>query len=483
MFRSLRSRLLISYLAIIATTLFLVALALLAVSATQTTRILPALRQLSAVAQGTRRELNRLVEQGAALPDFRDALVEIASEQEVRILLVNLANGSILFDTQSEGQNWTGTRLGNVVRPPGEFTNLDPTLPVGRYRAPDGSLWLLYAQPLPPRPVSRLLLIAQPEPTVLQFFRETFARPLFFAGLIAFLLSLLLAALITRSVTRPLHRMAAASESIAQGDYDQQLSLSGPEEIQRVASSFNSMASQVAATQQAQRDFVANVSHDLKTPLTSIRGWSQALLDGTAADRERQQRAASIIHDETARMERMVAQLLDLARFESGELVLARETIDVQGLLIEVEHSFALQAQDKGVILTIESQPMPTIIGDHDRLALVLANLLDNALAHTSEGGEVRLSARPDGHSAVEITIRDTGSGIPPEELNRIFERFYQVDKSRAAPAGRQGSGLGLAIAKKIVEAHGGRIEASSQLGQGSIFIVRLPTSGSASLR
>jgi len=476
MFRSLRSRLLISYIVIIATVLLLVTLALLAISAAQTTRILPTLRQLGAVAQGTRRELARSIDQGEALPDLRLALEETAREQNTRILLVNQATGLIVFDSLTEGQSWTGTRLGNVVRPRGEFSNLDPNLPLGRYQAPNGSSWLVYPQSLGARGRERLLLLfAQPEPTVRQFFRQNFARPLFFAGLVAFFLSLFLAALIARSVTRPLQKMAIASESMAQGDYEQEVPVGGPEEIQLVAASFNTMASQVASSQVAQRDFVTNVSHDLKTPLTSILGWSQALLDGTAAESGEQKRAYGVIHDEATRMERMVTQLLDLARIESGQLTLAQDPVDLRLLLGEVEQSFSLVATEKEVSLALDAQDVPTITGDADRLSLAIGNLVANALAHTPAGGSVHLGLRPYGLKEVEILVQDSGEGIPVGELDRIFERFYQVDKSRSSRAGQRGSGLGLAIVKELIEAHHGRIEVQSQPHQGSAFIIHLP--------
>ncbi len=481
MFRSLRSRLLISYIVIIATVLILVTLALLAISAAQTTRILPTLRQLGAVAQGTRRELARAIDQGEALPGLRLALEETAREQNTRILLINQSTGLIVFDSLTEGESWTGTRLENVVRPRGEFANLDPNLPVGRYRAPDGSSWLVYPQPAGERGGQRFLfLFAQPEPTVLQFFRQNFARPLFFAGLVAFILSILLAALIARSVTRPLKSLMAASESMAQGDYDQQISAGGPEEVKRVAVSFNVMAAQVAASQVAQRDFVTNVSHDLKTPLTSILGWSQALIDGTADESGEKRRAYGVIHNEATRMERMVAQLLDLARIESGQLTLAQETVDLRSLLGEVERSFSLAAQEKGVSMSLDVQDVHTVTGDADRLSMAIGNLVANALAHTPAGGTVHLGLRPYGLREVEILVQDSGEGIPPDELDRIFERFYQVDKSRSSRPEQRGSGLGLAIVKELIEAHHGRIEVQSQPGQGSAFIIHLPVDSAA---
>ncbi|MGD8804732.1 MAG: HAMP domain-containing sensor histidine kinase, partial [Chloroflexota bacterium] len=354
MFSSLRSRLLLSYLAVIVTALFIVLLALLAASAVQSNRLLPTLRQLAAVSLGLRREVIALADRGADLEAIRDALDQSAAEQGVRALLLNRSNGRVIYDSNDGGESgdWTGRRIDDVVRPAGEFANLDPNLPIGRYRTPEGSRWLVYAQPLSGQPTGRLLLLAaRPEPTAVGFFRQVYLRPLCLSGLIAFLLSVLLAILIARSVARPLQGLADASEAIAQGEYEQQLPLSGPDEVRRVAASFNEMASQVAASQQAQRDLVANISHDLRTPLTSIRGWSQALLDGTANSGQRQQQAATVIHGEAERMERMVKQLLDLARMEAGQLQLARRPVDLGQLLVEVKESFTPRAQEKGVTL------------------------------------------------------------------------------------------------------------------------------------
>jgi len=476
MFNTLRVRLLISYLAIIATVLVIVTVALLAISASQSARILPALRQLNTINLGMRREIARLAEANADFPMIKRVLSETAAEQDVRIVIFNRGAGRVIYDSQSDEVGWTTSGLADVNRPPGEFSSLDPSLPIGLYRAPDGSRWLVISQWLPSRVAGRLLvLIVRPEPTIIAFFRETFLRPVLVAGLLALLLSVLLAILISRSVARPLQRLATASESIAQGEYDQHLEPSGPDEVRRVAQSFNTMASQVSAAQRAQRDFVANVSHDLKTPLTSIRGWSQALLDKTADSAEQQEQAARIIHDEAERMARMVEQLLDLAQIESGQLQLTREAIDLGRLAEEIQRRFDLQAQEKGVVLTLDAQPAPAIVGDHDRLVQVFSNLVDNALDHTPDGGRIHMSVHPYGHDAVEVTVQDSGSGISPEDLGRIFERFYQVDKSRVRIEGGRGTGLGLAIVKELVEAHGGRIIARSQVNQGTTFTVRLP--------
>ncbi len=479
---TLRNRLLVSYLVVIATILGIVAVALLAVSVTESARILPTLRQLSTISISARRELNRLVDQNPRLPQLEENLAEAAETYNARILIVNTSNGRVLYDSGGQQDGLNGRLdLAQINQPRGDFATNDAGFPAGRYRSPDGSRWLIVSQPIPTQALTDqgqgrgLLIFARPEPRVLEVFRGTFLQPLFQAALVAVLLSLILAVLISRSVARPLQKVAAAAESIAEGDYDQQIPPQGPDEVKRVASSFNTMASKVAATQQAQRDFVANVSHDLKTPLTSVTGWSQAILDGTAGQPEQQERAVQIIHNEAGRMSRMVDQLLDLAKIEAGQIQLSREPVDLRQLVQEVHHNLILRAEEKGVQLTLEATPVAAVPGDRDRLIQILSNLVDNAIDHTPANGRVHLNLRPYGDKAVELVIQDTGPGIPPEDLSRIFERFYQVDKSRHRTTERRGVGLGLAIVKELVEAHNGRIFAQSQVGQGSAFTVRLP--------
>jgi signal transduction histidine kinase len=285
-------------------------------------------------------------------------------------------------------------------------------------------------------------------------------------------------------IAHPLERVARAAEDVAGGTYDQQLEIDAPTEVARLATSFNRMARQVKATLQSQRDLVANVSHDLRTPLTSIQGFSQALLDGTARDPAAQQQAAAIINEEARRMRRLVDDLLDLARLEAGQVSLAREPVDVAGLLRACAARLALQAEQVGVDLKVQVAPsLPVVMGDPDRLGQVFGNLADNALKyarHASGGGQVVLQAEQRDRLLV-CSVIDNGPGIAAEDLPRIFERFYQVDRSRARRAASTsyammgGTGLGLAIAREIVRAHGGRIWAESVEGLGSRFTVELP--------
>jgi len=306
----------------------------------------------------------------------------------------------------------------------------------------------------------------------------------FATGVVALLVSAGVAFLIARSIAKPLRRITTATEEIARGNYEEQLDITSPEEIRRLATSFNAMAREIEASRQAQRDFVANVSHDLKTPLTSIQGFSQAILDGTAASEESLLRAAQVIHEEADRMTRLVDDLLDLARIEAGQVVMAREPVALPSLLRDCAEKMALRAQQADVRLEVHSEGEPVVAGDRDRLAQVISNLLDNALKHTPSGGRITLTARPlvvetvkrgePPVSLAEIAVSDTGEGIPPEDLSRIFERFYRGDKSRGK-SGR-GAGLGLAIVREIVQAHGGKIGAESVLGLGTRITLTLPS-------
>jgi len=438
-------------------------------------RYTPALQQLTAVSLGNRYQLARLRDAGGDAADLQRVLTQTAADTGVRIVIANAANSRIVYDSEADGI-WVGETINIVNRPSRFLASAERNTISGRFQDPDKIRWLVYSPPIPEFGQFRVFYIIR-EPTLLVFFRDSLFSPLLGAGALTLLLGVILAIVIAGSVARPLGKLAVAAEAISQGDYDQQITPQGPAEVQRVATSFNSMVNQVKAAQQAQRDFVANVSHDLKTPITSIQGWSQALVDGTAVNEEEQARAARIIHNETNRMARLVSQLLDLARIESGQLVLTREVVDLCQILTAVHHNMAVRAQDQGVHMTIDLMAAAPIMGDHDRLMQVFTNLVDNALTHTANGGRVHLSVRPHGDKAVEALVQDTGSGIEPEALSRIFERFYQVDKSRSRTQSRRGSGLGLAIVRELVEAHGGRIQARSQVGKGSVFIVRLPVS------
>lgn len=477
MLKTLRSRLLLSYVVVILIALMVVGAAMLAFVARPNVRYFFTLQRLDDLSRVSRNELVRLLQTGANNETIIQVLDETAVQNNVRILVLDARTLTVIYDSDVNDA-WMGDTIRAEEIDRRFLPSTDANTLAARFQHDNGSTWVLYSRALlASAGVDRQMVVyAVPEPTARAFFDELgFGRALLWAGALAMVVAALLGVWITRSVVRPLQKLAGAAEAIAAGDYEQQLPLQGPEEVQRVAASFNTMSAEVTITRNAQRDFVANVSHDLKTPITSIRGWSQALLDGTAVTAPDQQQAAGVIYAESERMERMVNGLLDLARIESGQLILRQEPVEMQALLQHLYHTFLPRAQEHEITLTLAAPTPITVWGDHDRLVQVLSNLLDNALAHTPSGGNVQLGLALHGENEVDVWVQDNGKGIPAEELSRIFERFYQVEKSRMRGDGRDGSGLGLAIVQELVQLHHGRVLARSQVGKGSLFIVRLP--------
>ncbi|ACJ33416.1 ATP-binding protein [Anoxybacillus flavithermus] len=220
------------------------------------------------------------------------------------------------------------------------------------------------------------------------------------------------------------------------------------------------------------KDFIANVSHELRTPIAMLQGYSEAIVDDIAATDEEKKELAKVIYDESLRMGRLVNDLLDLARMEAGHLMLHHEQVPLKPYVERIIHKFQALAKEKGVHLLVEMNDELIVSFDPDRVEQVLTNLIDNALRHTDEGGEVRVIVDAD-EEVVRISVQDSGSGIPEEDLPFVFERFYKADKARTR--GRSGTGLGLAIAKNIVEAHKGTITVHSKLGEGTTFTFTLP--------
>jgi two-component system, OmpR family, sensor kinase len=290
------------------------------------------------------------------------------------------------------------------------------------------------------------------------------------AALASLVIAVALATLISRSIARPMQNMAQAAGQIADGHLDRRVPIEGTIEMQDMGASFNRMVDQLRDEQRSQQDFLANVSHDLKTPLTSIQGYSQAIVDGAAPDPVR---AARIIYDEAARLNRMVVELTDLARLQAGRMSMQLTALDIGQLAAAVGQRLTIMAQEKHITLTLETPSLPPISGDGDRMDQVLTNLISNAIKYTPEGGTVSVKAAQ-ANGGVMVEVRDTGIGIEPEQLPRIFERFYQVDKARGP---RRGTGLGLAIVQEIVTAHGGTISVASEgRGRGSTFTLWLPS-------
>jgi two-component system sensor histidine kinase ResE len=231
------------------------------------------------------------------------------------------------------------------------------------------------------------------------------------------------------------------------------------------------MSAAVGEGQRRQREFVANVSHDLRTPLTAIRGFAGALLDGTARTEPDRRHAAETIDSAAARMDALVNTLIDMARLEGGKVALDLQPLAVSALLDDVVTAARPEADQRQIALTVEAAPGLAILADAGWLARAVGNVVDNALRYSPNGGTVSLAAQPGSPGEVRIEVRDHGSGIAAEDLPHVFERFYRGDRARVAG----GSGLGLAIAREIVIEHGGEITLDSRPGQGTTATFVLP--------
>ena len=287
------------------------------------------------------------------------------------------------------------------------------------------------------------------------------------AGAVAFLLALAL----TRRILGPVESLTQAARQMEAGDLSQRVATRSGDEIGELARAFNGMADALERNESLRRGLVTDVAHELRTPLTNLRCQIEAIQDGLQpADGA----AIRSLHEETLLLSRLVTDLQDLAMAEAGRLPLHRGPVQLAAAVEAALASLRPLASERGVLLRADVPETLAVNADRERVGQVLRNLLTNAVTHTPEGGEVSVTARASG-GAVEVAVRDTGPGIAPEHLERVFDRFYRADPARARATG--GSGLGLAIVKQLVEAHGGAARAESEVGRGAVFTFTLPAS------
>ena len=308
-------------------------------------------------------------------------------------------------------------------------------------------------------------------------FRNAVTEALTLAAVAAFLAAVALSLLVSRRVVLPVQEMMTASQRIADGHYDERVGVPGNadrdelDELARLALSFNQMAARLEQTEARRLELIGNVAHELRTPLSSIKGYMEGLIDGVlpAGAATFQQ-----VYREADRLQRLVYDLQELSQVEAGAFDLNLQPTSVMNLVKAVMARLDRQFEDKGVALEIDvPSNLPPVQVDGDRIGQVLLNLVGNALQYTPAGGEVCLCARREG-GMVRLAVEDSGIGIAPEHLPRVFERFYRVDRSRSRVGG--GSGIGLTIARHLVEAHAGQIGVTSDgLDQGSTFSLTLP--------
>jgi len=280
-------------------------------------------------------------------------------------------------------------------------------------------------------------------------------------------------ALVFRNLGTPLAKIMSAADAVAEGDLSTRVDESGPGEFRRMARSFNRMTAELERADQQRRNLTADIAHELRTPLHILQGNLEGLQDSVYQPSPEHIQG---MLDETQMLARLVDDLQTLSLAEAGQLPLRFEPLDISELLADVATSFGGQMETAGIDLRVKtvgtSQDL-TIHADPERLDQVLSNLVGNALRHTSQEGTIMLTAEPT-KEGVRILVRDTGEGIPPEDLPYIFDRFWRADKSRRRKSGA-GSGLGLAIARQFVNAHGGQIAVESQPGVGTSFTIDLP--------
>ena len=375
--------------------------------------------------------------------------VEQLSTLEGRRIVLTDPSGVVVADSQGE-------LLGKQYHP--NLPGTTVTAPWGR-----GILGILHISPASS---------AEAGSTSTPSLSESVDRFLLWGGLLAIVIALLLTFVLSQRILAPVRALTLSSRLLGQGDFSQRVEFRGKGEMGELAQTFNSMANDLEQTEELRRNMVADVSHELRTPLSNIRGYLEAIRDGVVTpDTD----TIHSLYEEVVLLSRLVDDLQELALAEANELRMVPRAEDISELISRAVAVMRVQAAAKGVSVSIDRpSTLPSVNIDTHRISQVLHNLLENAVAHTTKGDSITVAARQQG-SWVEVSVVDTGEGIPAEDLPNIFERFYRVDKSRSRATG--GSGLGLTIAKRLVEAHGGKIEAQSELGKGSRFSFTIPIS------
>ncbi|MFZ1239039.1 MAG: ATP-binding protein [Anaerolineae bacterium] len=301
-------------------------------------------------------------------------------------------------------------------------------------------------------------------------FLSALNRSLLLSALLAGLAAVAVTLVLSGRILRPVQRLTTAARRMEKGDLSTRVQVETDDEIGQLAHAFNAMAGSLSQQEQLRRNMVNDVAHELRTPLTNLRGYLDAARDGLVST---DGALVDSLYEETMLLSRLVADLQELAQAEAGRLTLMRQPVALVGLVEQAMGMLRPPADAKGVTLLVDlPSDLPQVDADRERVGQVLRNLLQNAFAHTPAGGVITVTAQPEA-SSVRVAVHDTGSGIAPEHLPHVFDRFYRADRLHSSQTGR--AGLGLAIVKQLVLAHGGTVTASSEPGRGSTFTFTLP--------
>jgi two-component system sensor histidine kinase BaeS len=357
-------------------------------------------------------------------------------------------------------------RIGSELLPPGARRAADVGRPAKGTTTIAGTAYYFAAQPIGAQTFVLLRPRSQAGTN-----SHPFVEGLLLAALAGALLAAAVAFLLARRIARPVHRVAEASRSLATGQQPAPVPLEGPDELRVLAAAFNDLSEQLARAREAERNFLLSVSHELKTPLTAIRGYAEALREGAVPADE----AAEIVGRDARRLERLVGDLLDLARMNKSEFAVHPAEIDLAEVAAEAVRRYEPQAAGFGVALELDAPAAAPAVADADRLLQVISNLVENALRVTPPHGRVRVEAGPG-----RIAVADNGPGLEPEELPHAFDRFYLWSRyGRERPVG---TGLGLAIVKQLTTAMGGTVDVTSAAGGGTRFVVAFSSRGAGSV-
>jgi two-component system sensor histidine kinase BaeS len=306
----------------------------------------------------------------------------------------------------------------------------------------------------------------------LQITYQTIGRFFLWGGLLAVAIALILTFFLSRRILAPVKALTSATREFGKGNFSHRVDTRDEGEMGELARSFNTMADDLQRNERLRRNMVADIAHELRTPLSNLRGYLEAIGDGLV---NLDDTTVHSLSEEASSLSRLVDDLQELSLADAGELKLIFQPEDISHLISETVTVLQAKASAKNIKISTDlPAKLPEANIDSHRIRQVLYNLLDNAVAHTGPEGRITVTARQEGDS-LYISVADTGEGIPAEDLPLIFERFYRVDKSRTRATG--GTGLGLTIAKRLVEAHGGRIDVRSRPGQGTTFTFSLPVS------
>ena len=295
-------------------------------------------------------------------------------------------------------------------------------------------------------------------------------------GLVLLILSFLPMFIVILFVYNPLRKINAAAKEFAKGNFKvNSIEVNSHDELAELASSLNTMASQLAEREEYQRKFISNVSHDFRSPLTSIKGYIEAILDGTIPE-EKYEKYLNVVLTETNRLTKLAAGLIDLSAVDSDDIVLFQTVFDLNSIIFDTVSLFEVQCQKKGVLIDLSfDNEIYEVYADKDKISQVFSNLIDNAIKFSDNDSTIYVHLYDKG-SKVYVSVKDTGVGIAPDSIGRIFDRFYKSDTSRGRV--KNSSGIGLSIVKEIVQAHGEDIEVYSELHKGTEFIFSVPKKG-----